>query len=290
MPENVKNWEEEVHKLFDVQRIRNKIRKTPDEKLQVQDEKYGWTIIHALAAICRDDTAGVKPKIRTIFEALKERKLLSLAGEVDRDGDTPLHSASNSRNPETADLLLSFFPTQSEKALQTQNNLKRTPLHIALYKRDWKMLKLLLEFSIEHKLCHPLLGLDLNAHKTTLMHEAMKIGEGVEYLKSFLPEVITRLGKSVAKLSLVIYDEVFNSAWFYLIEGGDPNAIKNVITVLQENLHEVRVGDLYINNKRQTMIHQARREGRKEAITILRKLENEERVVDAEGNTGVTFY
>lgn len=265
-----------------MQQIRNKIRKIPDEILQVQDEKYGWTIIHALAAICRDDTAGVKPKICTIFSALKERKLHSLAEEVDRDGDTPLHSASNSRNPEAANLLLSFFPTQSEKALQTLNNLERTPIHIALHKGDWKTLKLLLEFSLQHKLCHQLIGLYPNTGKTTLMHEAMKIGKGVEYLKIFLPTVIMVLGEKVAKLSLVTYDEVFNSPWFYLVECGGPETIVNVLTLVHGHLPDVKVRDLHINNRKQTMLHQAYREGRMEAVKIIQEFEDEQVLVDTE--------
>lgn len=278
MSEQVKDWDKEVlHRTLTLPEdaVYEKIMGMTREKLTSQDKSpYRWRIVNALAAVCWDDTSknpAIVRKIRTIFQILKERDLLWLAEEQDNDGDTALHSACNSGNLQTARLLLEFFPSECKKALKTLNRKKRTPLFVALKKRRWETLQLLLSFCVRHEICSEFLGLDPDACKTTLMHEAMSNGLGFEFMKIFLPTIIKELGEEAAKSSLVIYDEASNSAWYYLAERGDPEAIQNVLATVKGFLPDINISGLYINSKQQTILHLAYRHNFKRVIELLKE-------------------
>ena len=290
-------WDEEVQAILAMSEdeIHTKILEMPIEKLESQDQSpYRWRITNSLAAICRDDMSKpeIENKIRAIFAALKERDLLWLTEEQDNDGDTCLHSACNSRNPRTAGLLLEFFPNECKKALQTLNKKQRTPLHVSLNKSDRKTLHLLLSFCIQHKICQEIIGVRLakqfcthEGGRTTLMHEAMEKGFGVEYMKTFLPIIIDKLGDDAAKSSLVTYDEACNSAWYYMVERGDFRAIHNVLDEVKQRLPGISTTDLYVNCKKQTVLHQAYRDNLKRTIEEL--VEEDEELVDAGDANGI---
>lgn len=293
------DWDKEVHAILAMteNEIHTKIMEMPTEKLlnESQDQSpYIWRITNSLSAISRNymRKPEIEKKIHTIFAALKERDLLWLAEEQDNDGNTCLHSACNSRNSWTARLLLEFFPNECKKVLQTLNKKQQTPLHIALNKGDWKTFHLLLSFCIQHKICQELIGIRLAkqscTHKrgrTTLMHEAMKKGFGVEYMKTFLPIIINELGEDAAKSSLVTYDEACNSAWYYMVERSDYRVLHNVLDEVKQRLPGISIVELYVNCKQQTILHQAYRDNLKRTIEEL--VEEDEELVDVEDADGM---
>ena len=289
----VEDWELEVRRILILpeDEIDTEIKAIVSERLVTQDKSpYNWRITNALAAVRREDTSGNKGKgtvrkIMAIFKALKTRGMNWLAQVEDIDGDMPLHNACNSRNLQTVELLLHFFPDECSTALQTPNNLKLTPLQIALIKNDWDNLKLLLTFCIQYKICYELIGIGPSADtpRKTLMHEAMARGVGFDYMKTFLPVVSNQLGNDAAKSSLVNFDEVNNSPWYHLVVNGDLDTVQNVLAVVKEFLPDIKFSQLYINRKEQTMLHQAYTDNRNNLKVALEDLFEEKEPVDIQG-------
>ena len=115
------------------------------------------------------------------------------------------------------------------------------------------------------------------------MHEAMEKGVGFDYMKTFLPIVSDRLGNYAAKSSLVNFDEVNNSPWYHLVVNGDLDTVQNVLVLVKEFFPDIKFSQLYINRKRQTMLHQACRDNRNNLRDGLENLFEEKEPMDIQG-------
>ena len=233
----------------------------------LQDQKNGWRVTHAAAALRGRNAAKI---FLQVFDCLEKTSYLTLFSAKDRDGDTPLHSVVKTGDLKRLNILLDRLPPKMlNSTLEMTNNHGQCPLKVAFDQQEWEMLERLLEYCIQNTLCCNLTGIgrhNLRASKT-LLHRAMNMGCS-RFVMIYFDIIARNLNDGRLGIDLLVCDKKGRTPWYHLMNHKDPKILQSVLRVLKQ--HNIDINELVTDkSSRSTMLHIAYRKKRPECIKLL---------------------